>query len=62
MKNNLKSIRKSEQLTQLQLSKLVKISERAYRRIEAGESATNVYTAINIAKALNTTVEKLFYN
>ena len=52
-------------LTQAQIAKKASITERGYRSYEASSTAKaksipNVLTAIKIAKALGTTVEKLW--
>ena len=60
MKNFLKSRRIAINLTQKQVADLVDLAESAYQRYERGERTPNVFMAIRIAKALNTTVEELF--
>jgi len=57
--NRVAEYRKSK-LTQVQLAGKAKISEVQIQNIEYGKHAPNVYTAIRIAKALETTVEDLF--
>ena len=47
-------------LTQLQVALKSGVSYRGYQAIEAGQRLPNVLSAINIASALNTTVEELF--
>lgn len=58
--NNLKTQREKMDLTQVQVARKVQISESAYQNYEAGKRLPNVRTAIKIAQALNSTVEKLF--
>lgn len=60
MKNKLKKIRKNEGFTQVQVAEKAHLSERGYQYIEAGKRIPNVYLALEIAKALGTTVEELF--
>ncbi len=47
-------------LTQLQVALKSGVSYRSYQAIEAGKRLPNVLSAIEIASALNTTVEELF--
>jgi len=56
----LQQIRKQKQLTQMEVAKESKTSIRNYQYIEHGITTPSVKTAINIAKVLNTTVERLF--
>lgn len=58
--NTIKNQREKVGLTQVQVAEKAKISTRLYQRYETGECLPNVQTAIQIAKALNSTVEKLF--
>ena len=60
MKNNLKLFRNKRHLTQIDISKKVGVETQHYQRYEYGLHTPNVYTAIRLAKALNTTVEELF--
>lgn len=60
MNLNLKKKRQSQNLTQVQISKIVNVSERAYQDYEAGKRVPNVYTAQLIAQALQTKVEDIF--
>lgn len=50
----------TEKLTQKDMARILQLSERQYRRIECETSLPDVRTAIRIAKALNTTVERLW--
>lgn len=56
----LKTHRVRSKLTQKELAGKVGITETAYQRYEYGERVPNARTAIRIAQALNTTVEKLW--
>ena len=56
----LKKVREKTGLTQVEVAKQAKISERAYQNYEAGKRVPNVITAKLIAKVLETPVEKLF--
>ena len=61
MKNTrLREIRKKSGLTQTQAAQQVGVTPRAYQYYESGEREPGVRTAIRIAKALKTTVEKIF--
>lgn len=59
-RNNLKKRREELKLTQKQIAELVGIQEHAYQRYEHGDSLPNVARAIEIARALETTVEVLY--
>lgn len=61
MNNTLKIKRIEKKLTQVRLAQMANISERQYRRIESGEQTPSVEVALLLAKALHTTVEKLFF-
>lgn len=61
MKNTvLKDTREKCGLTQVQVAKKAGVSEVSYQRIERGAQEPGVFTAIYIARALNSTVEDLF--
>jgi putative transcriptional regulator len=60
LNNTLKNKRIEKKLTQAKLAQMANISERQYRRIETGEQTPSVEVALLLAKALHTTVEKLF--
>lgn len=63
MKNiKLEAARLNKHLTQEQLAALVGISLRAYKTYEAGERLPRADVALNIARALGSTVEELFGN
>lgn len=57
---NLKKQREKKGLTQVQVARKAQISESAYQNYETGKRLPNVHTALLIAQALNSTVEKLF--
>ena len=56
----LKSRRKEMGLTQMEVAKQAKVTVVCYQRYETGERIPRADTAKLIAKALHTTVEKLF--
>ena len=60
MKNPLRDKRLDAGLTQVQIAEKTGMTERGYRRYEAGNGEKTIQTAIKIAKALNTTVEELW--
>lgn len=60
MKNKLKEARKEKGLSQVEVAKKAKISERTYQRYENGERLPDVLTALIIADILNSAVEELF--
>lgn len=61
MKNTkLKNAREKSGLTQVQVAEKAGISVVSYQRIEYGTQRPTVDTAILIAEAVNSTVEKLF--
>ena len=53
-------MRENVGLTQVQVASKVGISERSYQRYEAGERTPDVYIGQQIAKALGSTVDKIF--
>lgn len=59
-KNNMAEIRKSKNLSFLDLSRKTGISERYLRFIEKGEKTPSIKTAFIIAQALETSVDDLF--
>ncbi len=59
-KTKLKERREKTGLTQEQVAKKADISLRAYKMYESGERIPRVDTAKLIAKALKSTVERLF--
>lgn len=60
IKNRIAEIRNEEKITQEELAKKSKISRVALSSIENG-TVPNGDTMFNIAKALNRTVEQVFY-
>lgn len=56
----LKAAREKSGKTQAQVAKEAGITERGYQKIEAKNEYKTIQTAIRIAKALGSTVEKLF--
>jgi DNA-binding XRE family transcriptional regulator len=61
MKNiNLIKMRENVGLTQVQVASKAGISERSYQRYEAGERTPDVYIGQQIARALGSTVDKIF--
>ena len=58
--NKLKTMRKAINLTQEALAKRAGISYRAYQNYESGGRVPNVYAALKIADALDSSVEELF--
>ncbi|GHV34588.1 hypothetical protein FACS1894187_05470 [Synergistales bacterium] len=60
MRQKLQQARKKAGKTQKEITQVIGISERTYRKIEAGECKPNVETAISIARILSSDVETLF--
>lgn len=60
MKPEIKNYRTKKGLTQTQVASLAKITVTSYQRIEYGTQRPSLMTAMRIAKALDTTVEKLW--
>lgn len=58
--NNLKKIRQENKITQKKLSEELNINTRQYQKYELGEQSPSVEIAIEIAKKLDTTVEKIW--
>lgn len=58
--NKLKTRREELNLTQKQVADRIGIAQQAYQRYESGEVIPIAYTAVKVAKALETTVENLF--
>lgn len=56
----LRAAREASGKTQAQVAKEANVSERIYQEYEYDKSEPAVRTAIRIAKALKTTVEKIF--
>lgn len=60
MNQRLRERREQQGKTQQEIAGLAKISLKSYQRIEKGVQDPSVSVAILIAKALKSTVEKLF--
>lgn len=60
MQSNVSTMRKEENLTQAQLAKDIGISRRALSSIENGTAVPSVDVALQLARRLNTYVERLF--
>lgn len=60
MISNVSALRKKAKITQAQLAKDIGISRRALSSIENGTSIPSVDVALQLARRLNTSVEKLF--
>ena len=60
MKNKLQAYRRAAKLTQEAIAKQCGITTRVYQYYESGGRVPNVYAALKIADALNSTVEELF--
>ena len=61
LKNNVQSFRNEQRLTQEGLARSVNLTRQSVIAIEKGKFTPSVYTALRLAKALDTTVESLFY-
>lgn len=61
MKNTLKNERIRNEMTQVQLAELVKVSRQTIISIESGRYLPSVLLAIKISKILNLSVEDLFH-
>jgi putative transcriptional regulator len=60
MKNQLKELRTSRQLTQIQLAEMVNVSRQSIISIETNRYIPSVLLSIKIANALGISVEDLF--
>ena len=60
MKNTLKTERTRNEMTQIQLADLVKVSRQTIISIESGRYLPSVLLALKIAKVFNLHVEDLF--
>ena len=58
--NNLEEFRKAASLTQQELSESAEVSRKSINAIENGVYVPSTVLALNIAKALNCSVEDLF--
>lgn len=57
---NIKRIRQSKKLTQLDLAAFLNIEDSALRRIENGRTNPTIKTLLKISKALNVNINDLF--
>jgi putative transcriptional regulator len=60
LQNNLEKLRKSADLTQLELSESAEVSRKSINAIENGIYVPSTVLALKIAKTLNCSVEDLF--
>ena len=58
--NQVRQIRRLNDLTQAELAKAVQVSRQTIVSIEGGDYAPSVYLALRLARVLDTTVEQLF--
>ena len=58
--NQVRQIRRLNDLTQAELAKAVEVSRQTIVSIEGGDYAPSVYLALRLARVLDTTVEQLF--
>lgn len=59
--NNLRKLRELRKLSQEEVARRSQISWSTYQRIEAGVGNPSILTACLIARALNETVDRVFY-
>lgn len=62
MKNHIKDLRKSAQLSQEELANVCKVSRQTINAIENDKYDPSLQLAFDIAFTLNTTVDALFMN
>ena len=60
MKNRIKELRARHKLTQEELAKIAGVRRETILFLEKGKYNPSLQLAHNVAKALNTTIEKLF--
>ena len=58
--NRIKEFRKNKNLSQSDISKMMKVNQSTYSQWETGQRFPNVKRAIQIAEILETTVENLY--
>lgn len=58
--NKIRSIRKSQNLTQMELAEKANIDDKYYGRIERGESSPTLNTIFKLSKATKIKLEYLF--
>ena len=61
LKNYVQTFRNDLRLTQEELAKSVNLTRQSIIAIEKGKFTPSIYTALRLARALNTEVENLFY-
>jgi putative transcriptional regulator len=59
--NRLKEMRTKAGLTQAELADMVEVSRKTINTVENGVFVPSTLLALSLAKALNTSVEKLFF-
>lgn len=59
--NKLKTLRKERGLTQAALAELTEVSRKTINTVENGVFVPSTILALTIAKALETSVEEIFY-
>ena len=62
MKNNLKKIRQSKNISGIELAKMVKVSHAMIYMIESGTKNPSMKLARKIAKALGTSLDEIFFD
>ena len=60
MKNNVKEIRKTKKVTQVDLAEYLSVSRQTIISIESGRYVPSTVLSLKIAKCFETTVESLF--
>ncbi len=60
--NNLKILREKNEMTQTQLAEILGISVQRYNMYELGKRNLPSKIAVNISKALNTSLDEIFLN
>ena len=58
--NKIKEFRKKKNISQSDISKMMKVNQSTYSQWETGQRLPNVKRAIQIAEILETTVESLY--
>ncbi len=62
MRNNIKELRKDKKISQAELADLCKVTRQTINAIENDKYDPSLQLAFDLAKHLNTTVDKLFIN
>ncbi|MBG24957.1 MULTISPECIES: helix-turn-helix transcriptional regulator [Croceibacter] len=60
MKNNVKEVRKTKKVTQVDLAEYLNVSRQTIISIESGRYVPSTVLSLKIAKCFETTVESLF--